>query len=391
MAERLAPLTKWLALTTRDVVLVTVDEDGRVSDMAGIEVAQLEGLPESAHSLEGPDYWMSKWVKDPLEVVRWKALYAGYHDNSAIVILCRIGADEDRPGNESPVAAHVDEIRQLVEELRRLGEVRGLKAAIRLSNRTSLEVDLAVGPIAELKQPDDTTESRAEPPHSAAADRSSASPEWLPEHSAMDVPHIEDTREAYDSEIRKYLKGVVELPGLGGYGCVARLVRQRNKGSDRRTIDRPETFGLRPERHPSSLHALVVQGRLKVVSIHGHGHDEPDSIRIRMRNPGPTGVPVHVSKGTVFEQKIEHRFQDLTVKSDLETTIQEGEQEVRLHGLCMNGDARSPSGQEMLLTPWILEQDLSDQDRLWEAMESAVDREEEKGAPPPRRRRKGRD
>lgn len=68
---------------------------------------------------------------------------------------------------------------------------------------------------------------------------------------------------------------------------------------------------------------------------------------------------MRLSVGTVFEQKDAPDVQDLLVRDSLDETIKPGgKKTLKAYGLCMDRDGASPSGEELLLTPWSLDVDL---------------------------------
>lgn len=172
-------------------------------------------------------------------------------------------------------------------------------------------------------------------------------------------------QQSYVDHARRYIPGLDEREDtLGGYVSIADLSRRRSEQTGKWAVYNGPALGILHTSDQSSLYELVRRDRIQIQGIHGHGYDEADSVRINIFNPG-SRILVRVERGTIFERRLTDAIQNLSVKDEVTAWVNTGEYELKAFGLCMDQSASAPSGQPMLLTPWVLRRNINGQDDLW--------------------------
>lgn len=204
-----------------------------------------------------------------------------------------------------------------------------------------------------------------------------------PQHREIAEPREtnQNTRSEVALQIRNSLRGIQERNEcLGGYTVLADMTQHKNRQTNTRRIYNPSALGLRHARHPTSLYELVLHERIKLDKVTAHSFNTPDSLRLTILNPGRP-IFVLLDRGTVFERKTEDEIQNLCVKDSVRLRLETGRNEVQIGALCMDSGRAAPDGETMLLTPWIVNVEIDDQQTLWEftgpSEEKSFDQEED--------------
>ena len=180
-------------------------------------------------------------------------------------------------------------------------------------------------------------------------------------------------RQQFLQRARRLIPGIEERSEtLGGYVCLADMSYRKSEQTGEWAIYNPAALGLAFTADASSLYLLVQQERIRLERVEGHRFNAPDSVRIRISNPGQP-ILVRIEQGTVFERRSGDLIQNLSVKDTVVTQLHSGTHEIMAFGLCMDQSASPPDGQSMLLTPWILQPRIRDQQHLWRFMRNPRD------------------
>ena len=336
------------------------------------DICDLVGeLPRSAY--EGTlDYWRTGFVLPHLEQANWTTDLVDYKGQ---IVLFR-SLDDRRP---SGPPTWISGLRDLLEEAREFGEVRSIVASTTLDDGTQVTLNVEVkddhlqhrhgsktsrSPVSG-DRPISVLASESLPKNTTVQFNDRRSYHWTVPDEWIDFDRLKSYKRFKD-ELRRRVVGITTGRGLGGYGCLATMSRKKSQQTGKIAAYSPAALGLRRVDDDDALYNLVLQDKLILVSIEGHGHDEADAIRIRVQNPTAERITLRIPGGTVFEQETTPEKQDLMVKKALNVEVAAGETtEIRAYGWCLDHDAGSPSGQALLLTPWILAADVDSQDDLW--------------------------
>ena len=350
----------------RTHVRLTVDE---ISEIVGYLADSAWG-PIKKGALS--DYWRSQLVLPTLEEAGWTVDFTDYIKQN--IGFCRL-SHTDEEENKGPLAAAIHD---LVVQARRVGKVTSITATKTLEDGTSITVDVDLG--------DQAT--------SDASEKRSQTPQVSPEHPIRRLSSTEARKDAirYDDgssvrwpvdlteedhqgfrhAVRRRITGIEEGQGLGGYGCLATMSQKKSAQTDTPAVYSPPALGLQRVQELDTLFDLVVQQKIAIVSIIGHGHNSKDSIRVEVRNETTRPVRFSIPAHTVFEQESsEPEAQDLLLKDPVKAVLSPNETKlIKAYGLCMDRDRDSPSGQALLLTPWVLSSvRMAGQDELWRMTE----------------------
>lgn len=332
------------------------------------------------------DYWRSRLVLPTLKEAGWTVDFTDYVKQN--IGFCRLPhMDEaDEAENKDSLAAA---IQALVVQARRVGKVTSITTTKTLEDGTSviLSVEPSDQSLKRAYQEERPQVPQVSPEYPIRRLRSTearsdsiryddvSSVRW-----PIDVS--EEDHQGIRSAVRRRITDVGEGQGLGGYGCLARMSQKKSSQTKTSAIYSPAALGLRKMQEEGTLYGLVVQQKIAIVSISGHGYDRADSIRVEVRNKTADSVHFLVPAGAVLEQEAhDPEAQDLMLRDSIEETLSPGETKlIEAHGLCMDGARAEPSGEALLLTPWILSTNVHKQAELW------IITEGEEPDPPPRRR-----
>ena len=352
-----------------DQVRLTVQE---ISDIVGEAVDDLPRGAQYGPTQKGlSDYWRSDHVLPTLKQAGWTIDFTDYVKQN--IGFCRLSHIDGAENKGSLAAA----IQDLVGEARRVGKVTSITTTKTLEDGTSVTLSV---------EPSDQSLRRA-------SRERSQTPQVSPEHPIqrlrstearsdsirydddssvrwpIDVP--EEDHRGFQQAVRRRITDIGEGQGLGGYGCLARMSQKKSAHTETPAIYSPSALGLRRVQEEDTLFGLVVQQKITIVSIIGDGFDSSDSIRVEIKNE--TAQPVHflIPANTVFEREaLVPRVQDLMSRDPVDEILSPNETKVvTAWGLCMDEELDPPTGQALLLTPWILSANVADQDQLWDVTE----------------------
>lgn len=333
----------------------------------------------------GKGYWRHQNVRKKLESGNWRVYLVDW-DEQIILFQCL----RPRPDpNPSRVTAHeswqpqgrwVGDLRELLMDAREVGTVTSIVVTKDLADGTRVSLSVEEGSVVNPKshRGRETPRVSAERPirdlpsdlardHAKIQSTDRQALRWRVPSEWIDLDKIESYKK-FKSEIRKHVLGVENRAGLGGLGALATMSRKKSEQTREVAAYSPAALGLRRTHDETALYNLVAQGKLTIKSIIGTGLDKPDAIRIEVVNRQREPIRMRLSVGTVFEQKDAPDVQDLLVRDSLDETIKPGgKKTLKAYGLCMDRDGASPSGEELLLTPWSLDVDADSQEALWAA------------------------
>ena len=350
------------------------------------EISEIVGDLKADSAWFGPtqggltDYWRSAHVLPILEEAGWTVDFTDYVKQ--VVGFCLPSQTGEKETSSSLAAA----IQALVLQARRVGEVTSITTTKTLEDGTSITLtvdpsDQAVVGKAEHQGRGDAPQGRSE------------SPRVSPEHPIIRLPSTEaptesirfddnrsvhwpvDISENDDREfrrtVRRRITDIEEGQGLGGYGCLATMSEKKSVQTGKLAVYSPAALELRRVQEEGTLFSLVVQQKVVILSITGRGFDKPDSIRVEVRNKMAQPVRFVVPKYTVFEQEAHvPRAQDLLLRDPVDGVLLPNEtKSFAVWGLCMDAKRARPSGEALLLTPWILSTNVAKQEELWDVTE----------------------
>lgn len=401
-----------------------LDENSKGQDIvptAFDTVAELVGpLPQGAYAPpnRGVGYWRTKhiqlgprWVVETVDWIQQKAYFR------------RRQASPEAENTSSVSRASVGRtIQDMLEGLRDVGRVTSVVVTRQIADGTELRLTVEPHANAQDRRIEDPQQLR---PSLAPDSREDASPLVPSGRTIRDIPselaramdsiHGNDSQalrwpvdrewvrldkaESYrlfKEKIRGHVKGVEDHPWLGGHGILATMSRKKSEQTGEVAAYSPAALGLRRTVGDTDLYNLVAQGKLRIGSIKGEGHDRADAIRIEVTNHTERRISLRIAVGTVFEQKDAPDVQDLVVRQPLEEVVEAGKRQlIKAYGLCMDQGGVSPSGEALLLTPWLLAveprmmaDEVNSQRQVWDVTEGRVGQDAE--APPTRRAASGR-
>ena len=350
-----------------------------VTDITGIvgDIAARGALFGPTPAKKGlSDYWRSDHVLPMLEKAGWTVDFTDYVTQH---IGFRRLFHADEPEIKGSLAATIQD---LVRQARRVGRVTSITTTKTLEDGTS--ITLTVDPSDQAAVGKAEHQGRSEAPQGR-----SESPQVSPEHPIKRLPSTEapnesirfddnrsvrwpvDTSEndhrGFRRAVRRRVTDIEEGQGLGGYGCLATMSEKKSVQTGRPAIYSPAALGLRRVQEESTLFSLVVQQKVAILSITGHDFDKPDSIRVEIKNKTAQQVHFVVPRHTVFEQEAHvPRAQDLLLRDPVDGVLSPNEtKSFAVCGLCMDEERARPSGEALLLTPWILSTNVAEQKELW--------------------------
>ena len=355
--------------------------DGRGENRVRLTVEEISGivgdLPPSARF--GPtrtrlsDYWRTDHVLPMLEEAGWTVDFTDYITQN--IGFCRLSyTDASKQG--APLAA---EIRDLVLQARRVGKVTSITATKTLEDGTSITLSVEPGHHATGDAPQERSQTRQVSPEYPikrlrSTEASSDSIRYDDESMVRwPVSRSENSHQGFRRAVRRRVTDIEEGQGLGGYGCLATMSQKKSDQTKTPAIYSPAALGLsRVQEDEDTLFRLVVQQKIAIVSISGHGHDREDSIQVEVKNKTAQSVRFSIPAHTVFEQEaLDPKAQDLLLKDPVKVVLSPNEaKSIKAYGLCMDEGRTSPSGQALLLTPWVLSSmGVADQTELWRMTE----------------------
>ena len=348
------------------------------------EISEIVGDLKADSAWFGPtqgrltDYWRSAHVLPILEEAGWTVDFADYVKQ--VVGFCLQSQTGEKTSSSLAAA-----IQALVLQARRVGKVTSITTTKTLEDGTSITLTV---------DPSDQTVGKEQ--HHGRGDvpqGRSESPRVSPECPIKRLPSTEaptesirfddnrsvrwpvDISENDDREfrrtVRRRITDIEEGQGLGGYGCLATMSEKKSVQTGRLAVYSPAALGLRRVQEEGTLFSLAVQQKVVILSITGRGFDRPDSIRVEVRNKMAQPVRFVVPKYTVFEQEAHvPRAQDLLLRDPVDGVLLPNEtKSFAVWGLCMDAKRARPSGEALLLTPWILSTNVAKQEELWDVTE----------------------
>lgn len=388
--------------------------------MAFDEVAKIVGpLPEGAHKPRKTrdGYWMTSYVNlGP----RWHTETVDWREKK--VYFRRLQASPEAEHISNPPHVSVSRgIQDMLADLRDVGTVTSVVVARQLADGTELRLTIEPLSSAEDRHTQDPQETGHAPVSNSRGD---TSPLVSSGRSIRDIPskvagksasiHSKDSQalrwrvpkewvsldkaesyERFKEKIRDHVKGVEDRPWLGGHGVLATMSRKKSEQTGEVAAYSPAALGLRRTVDNTDLYNLVAQGKLRIDSIKGEGL-RVDAIQIEVANHTERRISLRIAVGTVFEQKDAPDVQDLVVGQPQEEVVEAGKKQlIKAYGLCMDQGGASPSGEALLLTPWLLAveprmmaDEVNSQRQVWDVTEGRVGQDAE--APPTRRAASGR-
>ena len=350
----------------------------KISDIEGRDLPRGAWLGPTEKGLS--DYWRTRAVLPRLEEHGWTVDFADYPKQ---VIGFRLLSETGQSFQAGSLAA---EIQHLLSQVRRVGTVTSVAATKTLEDGTS--ITLSIDPSGQ-----DRGDPQRPPSDQDRVDAPQEHPRThrvSPERPIRRLPSIEtrldsiryndqksihwpismsdaEDHQAFRRAVRRRVTDIEEGQGLGGYGCLATMSQKKSSQTKKPAIYSPVALGLRRVREEDALFDLVIQQKIAILSIRGHSHDEADSIRMEIKNRTGLTVRLLVPAHTVFEQDApDPRAQDLMLRDPVEEMLAPSEtKSIGAYGLCMDNGRASPSGEPLLLTPWILSTEAATQDELW--------------------------
>ena len=366
-------------------------------------VAQIVGpLPPSAYEPpeRGVGYWKTKHVAlGP----SWVTATADWHEKLAYFRRRQDSPEADEASNPSPASVSRS-IQDMLEGLHDAGAVTSVVVTRQLADGTELRLTVDPRPGGQARHAQDThgiPRSLAASSNRGVASLLVSSGRPIREISSELAPndasiHGDDGRalrwrvpsewvrldkaasyRRFKEKIRAHVRGIEDRPWLGGHGVLATMSRKKSEQTGEVAAYSPAALGLRRTTDATDLYNLVVQGKLEIDSIKGQGLNKADAIQIQVTNRTRERINLHLAVGTVFEQQDAPDVQDLVVRCPLEQSVEAGKDRlIKAYGLCMDKGGSSPSGEAMLLTPWLLAveprmmaHDVNSQKEVWAATE----------------------
>ena len=320
------------------------------------------------------DYWRSGHVLPMLVEAGWTVDFTDYVTQN--IGFCRL-SHTDASETRDPLAAA---IRDLVRQARCVGKVTSITATKTLAeDGTSITLSVEPGHHATGDAPQERSQTRQVSPEYPikrlrSTEASSDSIRYDDESMVRwPVSRSENNHQGFQRAVRRRVTDIEEGQGLGGYGCLATMSRKKSDQTKTPAIYSPAALGLRRvQEDEDTLFRLVVQQKIAIVSISGHGHNSEDSIQVDVRNKTSQSVRFSIPAHTVFEQEaLDPEAQDLLLKDPVKVVLSPNEgKSIKAYGLCMDRGRDSPSGQALLLTPWVLSSmGVADQTELWRMTE----------------------
>jgi len=143
--------------------------------------------------------------------------------------------------------------------------------------------------------------------------------------------------------------------GTGGVNLLSSYCRERSERDGVPAIYSPRSMGIQLDKGDFALHTVLGNGDLDFISATGNGHDQANSLEIELRNNSTESISFVIPAGLMFEQENPHsNSQHLIARDEIEVTISPGStRTIGVHGMCGNQSLSSPSGDRMLVTPFI--------------------------------------
>ena len=316
------------------------------------------------------DYWRSDHFLPTLEEAGWTVDFTDYITQT---IGFRRLSHPDESGAKDSLAVTIQD---LVLQARLVGSVTNIIVTRPIENGTSFTLSIdpreqGRGRVPRVPQTSSQT-PRVSPRYPIKRLHSTESrSNSIRYDDGRSVRWPVDTSEkdhrVYRRAVRRHVTAIAEGPGLGGYGCLATMSRKKSSQTRTPAIYSPAALGLGMVQEEGTLYGLVVQQKIAVVSISGHGYDRADSIRVEVRNKTAESIRFLVPAGTVFEQEThDPEAQDLMLRDAVEETLSPSEtKSIGAYGLCLDEAGGEPSGERLLLTPWILSTNVDKQAELW--------------------------
>jgi len=165
-------------------------------------------------------------------------------------------------------------------------------------------------------------------------------------------------------QIESFRSGVLNLVnsswlergnGTGGVNLLSSYSRERSERDGVPAIYSPKCLGIKLDKGKLALHTVLASGNLDFISATGNGHDQANSMEIQVRNNSTESISFVIPAGLMFEQENPHSSsQHLIARDEVEVTISPGStRTIGIHGMCGNQNLSSPSGDRMLITPFI--------------------------------------
>lgn len=373
-------------------------------------VAEIVGpLPPSAYKRpkSGVGYWKTEHVAlGP----SWVTATADWHEQQAYFRRLQDSPEADDASNPIPASVNRS-IQDMLEELHDTGAVTSVVVTRQLADGTELRLTVEprsegqdrhaqgthgiprslasshnhgdASPLVSSGRPIREIASQLAPDNSSIHGDDSRPFRWRASREWVDLDKGDSYRR-FKEKIRRHVRGLDDRPWLGGHGVLATMSRKKSEQTGEVAAYNPAALGLRRTTDATDLYNLVVQGKLAIDSIKGQGLNK-DSIQIQVTNVTPERINLHLAVGTVFEQQDAPDVQDLVVRRPLEKSVEAGKDRlIKAYGLCMDEGGRSPNGEALLLTPWLLAveprlmaDDVDSQDEIWAVTEGRSRQESE--------------
>ena len=167
-------------------------------------------------------------------------------------------------------------------------------------------------------------------------------------------------------QIESFRNGVLNLVnsswlekgnGTGGVNLLSSYSRERSERDGVPAIYSPKCLGIKLDKGDLALHGLLASGNLDFISAIGNGHDSHDSLELKLQNNSTNEISFVIPSGLMFEQENPiSNSQHLIARDEIEVTIGPGTTKIiGIHGMCGNKNLSSPSGDKMLITPFIFD------------------------------------
>lgn len=317
------------------------------------------------------DYWRTGHVLPTLQAADWTVDFTDYQ--KGVVGFCRSSQTGESKKSDSLAAT----LKNLVLQARRIGRVTSITATKLLEDGTS--ITLSIDP-NDHDRGGESQERRQTHPVSPeypiqrvpSTEARSDSIRYDDDRSVRwPDDRLKDNHQRFRRAVRHRITDIEEGQGLGGYGCLATMSQKKSSQTKKPAIYSPAALALHRAQEEDSLFDLVVQEKVAIMAISGHGHNCDDSIRMKVKNKMSNPMRFLIPARTVFEQEAhDPEAQDLMLRDSVNEILSPNEtKSIGAYGLCMDEERPSPSGQALLLTPWILLANVAEQDELWDVTE----------------------